>query len=98
MIKYDENTKLQELAEIAIPYDPSTHNKDEFISLVQKIPQLEDSFKSKYSEEFAESVREKGKIYFIVNHVSWRSMVKIEPEIKLYYCGQDKRPTISVYF
>jgi len=94
MVNIDNKTLL-EVAEIATSYSGIKSEQEDFIRIVKENPELEDSFKSQYSEEFSNAVKKKG-IYLIMNHRSWKKGTTKKPTLKVYYCGREESPTISI--
>ena len=87
----NSNVTLKELIEIATPFDPTAHSRENFLERIT--PELEQQFSEQYTEEFENLIKEKG-VYFITDF----STKKIygESKIKLSLCGKDKLPTISL--
>lgn len=87
------NVTLQELIEIATPFDPSSHSKQFFLERIT--PDLEKQFSEQYTEEFENLITERG-VYFITDFSTRRVYTK--PKIKLSLCGKENLPTISINF
>lgn len=91
-----DNTILEAIAKEAEPYDPSVANYGDLLEIINKDPGLKTQLKEKMTDEFLKKINEVGKCYFVINNVSYKHKIKSEKEVKLSYCGKEKKPLISI--
>lgn len=91
-----DNITLEALAKIAEPYDPSVAGKEKILEIVKQYPKLEKQFQQLVTDEFLKRIEDVGKCYFVINNKSYKARITLPKNVRICYCGKEKKPLISV--
>ena len=93
-VNLNKKLTLEEILEMAVPYDPAYVSEGSLKKIIERNPQMRDQFNEQITEEFSAEVRRRG-IYYIINNDSWKWVGGMKKTLRLGHVGMDEYPKIS---